>query len=405
MITSISWKNVWRSRRRSFVIIIATTFGLWGGVYSNALFWGMSEAMVNTAIDSKLGHIQIHNDGYIDNAQIVNYIPEGGEVLHHLQAANSKLKAISGRTIAGGMASSPTSAFGVNIIGIDPSQEGQITDINASIVEGDYFGEGSRNAAIIGRKLAERLKLKLHNKIVVSFQGLDSNITYAACRIVGIYKTSSSQFDQSHVFMRHEDLWSLIGRDHIYHEIVMRTDKAEDLDSAYTVVAAAYPDLDVQTWKMLAPELALYTEMMGQYTIFFIAVILLALLFGITNTMFMAVLERIREIGVLLAIGMKRSRIFFMIVLETVFLTTIGGIIGSILAAVSISITEHTGIDLSIVGEGLNDAGMGTMLYPYLPSSSYIELFIMLVIAAVLAAIFPAWKAINTEPATAIRTY
>ncbi len=405
MITAIAWNNVWRNRRRSLVIIVATTFGLWGGIYSNAMFWGMTESMVNTAIDSRLGHIQIHNKGYLDNVQAVNYIPGGDSVLARIAARIPDVDCVSGRTIVEGMTASASSTFGGNIVGIDPQKERYITNIEASIIEGRYFNGEIRNQAVIGRKLAQRLNIKLNNKIVVSFQGMDSTITYAACRVVGIYKTGSSRFDESNVFLQQEDLWNLLGTPPVYHEIVMRAPSSRNLDSIYVAVASEFPSLDVRDWKTLAPELALMTDMMGQYTLFILAVILLALLFGITNTMFMAVLERIREIGVLLAIGMKKRRVFLMIVLETIFLSIIGGVFGVLLSVGTILLTQNTGIDLSLFSEGLEDIGMSSMLYPFLPPVTYVQLFFMIIAAAVIAAIFPALRAIHTKPATAIRTY
>jgi len=121
--------------------------------------------------------------------------------------------------------------------------------------------------------------------------------------------------------------------------------------------------------------------------------------------MFMAVLERIREIGVLLAIGMKKRRVFLMIVLETIFLSIIGGVFGVLLSVGTILLTQNTGIDLSLFSEGLEDIGMSSMLYPFLPPVTYVQLFFMIIAAAVIAAIFPALRAIHTKPATAIRTY
>jgi ABC-type antimicrobial peptide transport system permease subunit len=137
----------------------------------------------------------------------------------------------------------------------------------------------------------------------------------------------------------------------------------------------------------------------------FVGIILFALLFGITNTMLMSVMERVREFGVLMAVGMKRSRVFFMIIMETISLSFIGGIIGLILALILIQYFGSVGINLSAFTEGLSQWSLGTRLYTSLPFSFYPPLVLMILATAIIAAFYPALKAIKLKPATAIRTY
>ena len=135
------------------------------------------------------------------------------------------------------------------------------------------------------------------------------------------------------------------------------------------------------------------------------AIILFALVFGITNTMLMSIIDRIREFGVLIAVGMKRMKIFSMVILETIFLSVTGGLSGILIAAITISYWSKTGIDLSVISAGLESFGVSTMLYPELPVSMYFVLSVMIIFAANMAAVYPAVKAIHIKPAQAIRTY
>jgi len=155
----------------------------------------------------------------------------------------------------------------------------------------------------------------------------------------------------------------------------------------------------------LAPELAFISSSMEAFTYLFVAIILFALLFGITNNMLMSVMERIRELGILTAVGMKKMRIFIMILLETIFLSFTGGLIGMVIGGLSIGFYNSSGIDLSAFATGLESFGSGTMLYPFLPASMYIGLTIMILFAANIASLLPAWKATHLMPAEAIRTY
>ena len=163
------------------------------------------------------------------------------------------------------------------------------------------------------------------------------------------------------------------------------------------------PD-DVADWKELAPELAFISSSVEAFTYLFVAIIIFALLFGITNAMLMSVVERIRELGILTAIGMKRLRIFSMILVETILLSISGGALGMILGGITIYYYNGAGIDLSAFSEGLESFGSASTLFPFLPAEMYIGLTIMILFAANIASILPAWKAITLVPAEAIRT-
>ncbi|MAT39951.1 MAG: hypothetical protein CL946_10150 [Ectothiorhodospiraceae bacterium] len=404
MIQEIAWKNIWRSKKRSIVIIAAIALGLWGGMFSNAIYWGMGESMVRSAINRSLGHIQIHHPEYRDNPQLASHLSEGVEYKSRIDAI-PHVTGVSQRVIAEGMAASPESSFGVQIVGIDPNEEATVTELEKNLVDGTWFETDKRNPIVIGAKLAERLDLSVKSKIVLSFQAMDSSIAYMACRIVGTYSTSSSLFDETHVFLQRADLWRVLGSKDIYHEVAIRAEKQQNVDSIQTALASMYPDQEVATWGEISPELTLTYDSMQAFMLVFMVIVLLALLFGIVNTMFMAVLERTREIGMLLAIGMKQGKLFLMILLETILLSLTGGIIGVAMTIGSIAIFGNTGIDLSIVSAGLAEYGIDTVLYPFLPVNTYYELFIMVLITAVVASIFPAMKAVHTKPAEAIRDY
>jgi len=404
MLLSLAWRNVWRNRKRSLIILLSIAFGLWGGLFSDAMMLGMMDSVVETAIKRDLSHIQIHKAGFSKDKNLNNYIPNGKTVLEECKQIPGVL-VVSGRTIIEGMAASPASSFGVRIVGIDPKIAQRVTDIHASLIEGSYFESGKRNPIVIGKKLAERLNLKIHSKIILSFQDLSGNIAYIACRVSGIFKTSSSQFDAMNVYLRHQDVFRVLDTKPIYHEIAIRTRTSQNPKSIAQSLKTLFPDLQIQTWQEIAPELAYLSDMTIMYSYVFVGIIILALLFGITNTMLMSVVDRIREFGVLIAIGMKKTRVFAMIIVETILLSLTGGAIGILISVLSIAFFGHTGIDLSAIAYSMESFGASTMLYPALPFIMYVILTIMIIIAANIAALFPAWKATHLVPSEAIRSY
>lgn len=404
MLISLAWKNVWRNKKRSLIILTAIAFGLWGGLMSGSIMMGMGESMVETAINRDLAHIQIHNKNFVKENKISNFIPNGFEVIENARSIEG-VKAVSGRTIIEGMAASPTSSYGVKIVGIEPQQARQVTDISKKIIAGSYFESKRKNQIIIGKKLAKRLNLKLRSKMVLSLQDLDGSIIYTACRVVGIFKTESSLFDDMNVFVRQKDLFKELNIDPIVHEIAIRLKSAQILQVTDEIIKAKFNHCIVRTWKELAPEVAFLSIMMQQFTYLFVAIILFALLFGITNTMLMSVMDRVRELGVLIAVGMKKRKVFTMILLETIFLSITGGFGGILIGGLTIAYFSSAGIDLSAFATSLENFGSSSILYPFLPFVMYIILTIMIVIAANVAAIYPALKAIRLQPSEAIRTY
>lgn len=405
MLFQLAWKNIWRNKKRSVIIILATAFGLWGGLFSDAVMMGMTESSVETAINLDLTHIQIHKPGFLDENDIRGFIPNSASVLSKLRA-NPAVETVSPRMIIQGIASSPSSSFPIQVTGIEPKWESKVTTLKQKVIAGTYLKSDKRNPAFIGQKLAERLNLKQHSKFVLSFQDLHGDIVYMACRVSGIFKSASSIFDQSHMFLKQQDLMRILNlRQPLVHEIAIRVHNSAQVEQTTRSLKSEFAALEVQSWNELAPELAFLNDTMLTYSYLFVLIILLALLFGITNTMLMSVVDRIREFGVLIAIGMKKGRTFSLIILETILLSLTGGVLGIIIGYATIAFFGNLGIDLSIIAKGLESFGAETTLYPSLPVELYIILTILIVVTANIAAIFPAWKATHLLPAEAVRSY
>jgi len=205
--------------------------------------------------------------------------------------------------------------------------------------------------------------------------------------------------------VREKDLLSLLSSQPISHEIAIRMNSEQSADTLYSVLKSEFPTLSVKSWKDLAPELKLMDEMIDTQLNIFLGIILFALLFGITNTMLMSVMERVREFGVLMAIGMKRRRVFSMIMIETISLSLVGAAIGMVCASILIAYFGSTGIDLSTFAQGFTAWNLSPVLQPRLPGTFYVSITIMIIVIAILSAVYPAIKAIKLKPANAIRTY
>lgn len=403
MLLLLAWKNIWRNKKRSTILILAAALGLWGGVFTVALMLGLWNSMTESAINLSLSHLQIHSKDYKYEKNINSFINEYEQVISKLNH-NKYVKAFSSRVVIDGLISSPYSNSAVKIFGINPIQEKEITSIFSSVKEGSYF-DWSDGRVLIGKKLAELLEAKLGSKIVISFQNKEGEIVYSAFRVGGIYQTNSSQFDNFNLFIRDSDLFELLASSPIYHEIAVKAVQEKDYNLICNEINNDFPLLLAEGWLDISPIFKYANEMIDIELYIFLGIILAALMFGIVNTMLMSVLDRVREFGVLLAIGMKRFRLFGMIITETIMLSVVGSVVGLLLAYLTIYYFSIYGIDLSIISESLNYFGIDTRLYPILYGKNYLAISIMILITSVFSALYPAVKAVRLKPAESIRTY
>lgn len=403
MILAIAWRNIWRSKTRSLVILTALTLGLASGIFYMAFYKGMLDQRINSAIKTEASHIQIHQKHYLENPDKKRLITSTDSVVQIIRN-EPDVKAISCRTIINSMIQSPTTGSGVKITGIVPAEEAQVTNLHAKLIEGDYFETNRRNPIIIGKKLADKLKVKLKSKVVITLQDLNSNITGAAFKVVGIYETSNTSFDENSVFVKSSDLNRLLGLNaNSCHEIAVLLKDNEALSTVANDLTRDFSQLDVKTWREIMPEVSLLESSFGLTMYIFIGIILFALLFGIINTMLMAVLERTKELGMLMAVGMNRIKVFTMIMTETVMLSIFGGLCGIILGwLLNLYFGVH-GIDLGAWSTAYKSMGFDTLVYTKLSWSITLQIAGMVFLTGLLAAIYPALKALRLKPAEAIR--
>jgi len=405
MLIKVAWRNIWRSKTRSFVVTVAVALGLWAGLFVAAFMYGVSEQRLISVIDSQTSHVQIHYPGFTENYDIQLSMNDADAILETIRQ-DPNTKGVSGRLISTGMIASATTGSGVFIKGLIPEDESSVTSINNKIIDGAYFEGVKRNPIVIGKKLADKLGVKIRSKVVISTQDKMGNITSGAFRIAGIFLTNSSRYDEANVFAKYEDLSSFLGTENEVHEIAVLLNNEATVD-AFALNLISQLDTNkhhVETWKELLPELYYLNELMDEYLKIFMSIILLAMAFGIINTMLMAVLERVKELGMLMAVGMNKSKVFTMIVIETIFLTFSGTPAGILLGILSTRYLNKTGVDLSIFSKGLANFELDAVLYPSLNNSFYPELIILVMVTAILSSIYPAYKAISLKPAEAIRS-
>ncbi len=406
MLIKIAWRNVWRSKLRSAVVILAIASGLVGGLFSSAWMNGMANQRVRDTFSIETAHIQFHNPEFADNFDVKKTILATKEKLEELLKTQG-VKAVTSRLKTPAMAATATKNMGVTIVGVHPEKEMEVFGLYKKIdtASGEFFNNKKKNSIVISKALAKELKVKLKSKIVLTFQDYNGEITGAAFKVIGIYKTTNSVWDKMHVFVKDKDLRNVLELPMDQsHEIDILLHDYNQAAIISNQLQQKYPDIISEDWSKIQPYINFITKYMDIMMGVFMLIILGALGFGIVNTMLMVILERTRELGMLMAIGMTKRRVFVMIMFETVFLALVGALLGELISMLLINYYGKVGIDLSSMAEGLEAIGYRAITFPELDSIRYVQITIMVFVTGIIASIYPAIKALKLDPANAIRT-
>ncbi|MEC7858418.1 MAG: FtsX-like permease family protein [Bacteroidota bacterium] len=399
----ISWRNVWRSKLRSLVVILSVVFGILGGIIMIAMSYGLNEERMNNAVETYLSHIQIHNNLFREDYNIKHTINNLDNIENTLNE-DERVVSYTKRIILNGMLSNSNGSYGIQIKGVNPETEKKVTNTHEKLIEGEYFNTRRDNTILVGKKLADKLNLKLKSKVVITFQDEFNELTSLLYRVEGIFKSGNSRYDESNVFVKNISITKNLPSFSGIHEIPILLTDIELRNSVKKDLILLSPNNIVEAWDDISKDLAYANEMLAAVLYIFMMIILIGLSFGIVNTMLMAILERKKEIGMLMSIGMNRYKIFLMICFETTFLSMIALPFGLISSYLIVEYYSVVGIDLSIVEAGLENFGVGTRLYLKVPQEQYIVVAIMVFMISIISSIFPSLRALKINPVDATKT-
>lgn len=403
MIFKLAWRNVWRNKPRSIVIMLSVAIGLMSGIGVLALYKGMLKSRVRTVIDSEVAHLQIHHPEFKKDYHPSYVLQNGDDILKKLRSMPA-IKTVAQRTVVQGMMVTPKGTAGVHINGVIPGQEYEISGLKNKIIDGEGFHTGKQNEVIIGKKLADKMKLKTGSKLVLTFTDSSDNIVSSAFRISAIYQSDNATVDEVNVYVKLNTLNELLLINNSFHEIPVLLHNDDDVEMVKQQLQTVYPTLLIESWKDISPETDLMVKTIDQYSYIIMIIILIALAFGILNTMLMSVLERTKEIGMMVALGTSKARVFWLVFLETIFLTIAGTPVGLTIAYLVISYYQKNGLDLSGMGEDMMASfGFSTMVYPTFPWEKLTSVMLMVIGTAIISCLLPAIKALMLQPVEALR--
>jgi ABC-type lipoprotein release transport system permease subunit len=389
MLLKLAWKNVWRNRLRSGIMIAAMVFGLLGVILMVGFFKAMADNMLENAIRYQTAHLQVHHPDFLVNEELEAFLPDADAIADKIRALEG-VTGVTVRHVVDGMLASAASTRGVRINGIIARDEAKVTSLGESLVAGRMLPEKGRNPILVSSRSADKLNLRIGSKVVLTFSDREGEVTGAAFRVCGFFKTPSSGFDEANVFVRRPDLMHYTGLNQS-HEIAIRLADGDSIEALKAQVSAVVGSSGiVQDWREVQPVLAALKGTMNLSNNIIIGVFVAALGFGIINIMLMSVFERTREFGMLMSVGMTGGRVVRLVVMESLMLGGVGSLCGLAAGSLMIAVTGTIGLPFGNMAEGLGVMGVDTVLYPAVSFSTYLGTLAMLLVTCILAALYPA---------------
>ena len=404
ILLKMAWLNIWRNKRRAVILLCAMIVGLVGVLLLIGFINSWMDSMITSAVQSYEGHVKIHAAKYHDNPTVENSMKPPADACDML-SRDTRVLAWAERVVICALTSNARHSNTLRVIGIDPGPESRVSIVDEAIRNGAFLADTEPGGILVSRRLAEKFETKPGRKLVIMSQRLDGEIASAAFKITGIFETGNLGFDESTVFVLKTDLQKMLNMEEAITEVTVLLNDIEQCNSVRDELVGVLvgADLAVLTWQDLMPFVVKTIELSNNFMIPFYVIFYLAMAFGILNTLLMAIGERKHEIGVLLAIGMKRSRMVVVIVLESIFLAALASVTGTIIGIAVVDYFGRTGIDFSAFAEGMDYVRIGNVLYPYLEVGSTTVAVLSMFVVAVLFSIYPAYRAASRTPVELLR--
>jgi ABC-type lipoprotein release transport system permease subunit len=409
----LAWRNLWFNPRRTLIAMSAIGLGYAMLLFVACLMAGLRAQMIESGTGLVLSDIEVQAPGYYPDRAI--QLTLGGrsgtdvDALIAGIAADPRVRAASPRVYGYGLVSAPHQSAGAQLLGVVPSREQAITVLQTQMVKGTYLTGGSAKDVVMGDKLATMIGVEVGSQIVLLTTAADGSMGNDLYTISGFFHTGLEAMDQGLVLMPLASLQDLLrlppGR---IHEVAI---KLQDVAEAAATAAALEAQLSktvpvrARPWQELAPELADYVQFNRRVTFFLFFIFFLSAAMGIVNTMLMAIIERTRELGMLMAIGMGPVQVVGLIVAEAASLAGASLVLGAALGTPLLWYLQDHGLKLSGNADAVSLAGIvvGPLWYGRQDFTAYIEAALGLAVTALAAALYPALRAARFRPAEALR--
>jgi ABC-type lipoprotein release transport system permease subunit len=404
----MAWRNIWRNPRRTILTIGAIAFASLLLVFMLSFQFGSYDTMINTSVKIQTGHLQIQAREFQDKKDIRLVVPEPARIADVLNQI-PHIAAYTFRGQAFSLVSSDQRTYGVAVTGIDPDREARVSRLKSLVRAGKFLDGNDTNQALIGQLLARNLRVKLGDELTLLGQGRDGSIAATVVKVKGIFNSGIGDFDRAVIHIPLKTFQEVYSMQGAVHQVVIIADSLHDVDSIKTRVTqgllqlAFDKPLTVLDWDQLMPGLRQSIEMDLISGLIFYFLLVLVVAFSILNTFLMAIFERTREFGVLMAIGTTPGRLTKVLLIESLAITLIGIVAGIMVGSLITLYFQAHGIDFSGASELLSQFGITGRMYPKLSWLSAVSGPLVVFIITFFAALYPAIKVRRLQPVEAMR--
>ena len=400
----LAWRNIWRHRRRTVIIILAMGLSLSMMMFYDGLMDGFNQAIAGNAVRVLGGNIQVHAEGYREKVDSNPLLPlTDDSAIVQAALAQPDVIAAARRIQTGGLVSNSEGAFPLSIIGIEPEAEAPVSLIAEHIVDGRFLESTDEDSILIGKGLADALALKVGDRITMVGSDIHKQNRQRTMTVIGIYDIGIPSMEKGTLYISLTEAQSLFNLSGQSTEVQITLKKVGTESKVVTVLASALPGYEVESWANNYPELGNAVGRKNIVMDIFSVIIVMIAGIGILNLLMMAIYERTREIGLLGAMGLKPGQIATTFILEGTLIGVVGVIAGVAMGlAINISLMQ-VGMDYSQFA-GITDymALISGRVYPTLGVSKLFGRVVIMLVIAALAALIPAMIASRREPSEAL---
>ena len=395
LISPLAWRNLWRHPNRTLLTMLAVAIAVAAMIVLGSFLSAWSASAFDRTSAALTGHGQIHAPGFTDDPTVKrSMLPPAGVLAAALEDA--PVKAWAPRAFAPALIRSERESAPVGLYGIDPNRESAVSFLNPSDVQGRALSDSSSRGILIGRLLSERLQVSLGRRVVIAAQDLDGNVEEIGLEVIGIYQ-GQPDLQKHAVFVSLGQAQAFLGLGDRISEIVFIASDRNEIDAVTKALAVAAPEYDVQRWDQLQPFASAVIEMTNHTNAIWVFVSFALVAFGLVNTIMMVVYERMREFGLMQALGMKPGILIAQVLLESAYLVLLGTLAGAVFGTATI-LAFSNGLDLGIFGSGASMFGASERLYPVVNVQQALIACAVVVFLSILAVLYPVVRATRSVP-------
>lgn len=398
LLLQLSWRNLWRHRRRNIILLSAIAVAVAGVVLLNSLLRGMQADIQNSVIDNLTGHVKVLQPGYLDDPGIAH----GFEVADgwDLDLAPEAIAGWTSRVRVPAVIMSERETRGVQLVGVDPARE-DISFLRSIVIDGEGLSDADDRRVLVGAALAEQLETRVGRRLVLVTQGADGRNREAGYRIAGTYRAEVRGLEKAFVFTGAATLQNMLDT-LVVTELSVRLSDDRYEPGILDKMVNAFVGLEVLSWRQLEPQAATIVELVDSMIFIYFLVVMGALVFGLVNTLVTAVMERVRELGMLRALGMRPRTVVAQVMVESSLIMLVG-VVGGVLIAAAVYSQVADGIDLTRFGDSLASFGLRPHFVPVIKIGDVFLVAGLSLVLGLLASFYPARRAVKLNPLEALR--